>query len=1208
MDAMGRKPRTRRKRLPLGNLDSSLLNAAPSNSPSVARKRARLDAEDDAETANETLGPESIESLDTSIEIAGEAARQPKRDHAFWDAATAAFLQRPVPKDWSPMSEGTWMLLPSNFVNVPRQLLCKVIESNGGMTDTGHLYQEVRIVTHPGGVKMEDMRLLAQALSEFATVLSKEEAIAERAALKEEIATEKKLVNRVEIASLTIDMRFKDGDGEGIIFAITKANASSCYYQLNEYVVDDADKHLATLEYTNVRTLKWDSTSKKLDDGDEQACPMDVPSPEDAARLTAWIQWLQSAPSCESGSSSRSARVASSRTNGKDRYGSSFNANIVQVRSPGRSASASSSSASLAQCPRPHSGPRAKFHWMSHDTWMCGNIFCTCTSASESNNSCFTCVVCKSFHICTACHAELLAARACKLHSHSTYFRAPFNEKFECDECEDHQTSGRCDLETPCYSSKCTCPFDVCAKCFNAKLMKESDLKRAGARRAAAVERKQAAERKRTQMKKAPKMNDRVAFRGFSAIISGTIVGVHHDDKGIFYDVKIGSDTVERVPFSRVRAQDAARSSSSASSSSSSSFSSASFSASAASDAADGWASLERSGFVVPSTCRMRFFWRPPKSCLTSTTSDRRLYAKSCESERHFGFFIRHDERTLSRELIDRGSPFRMQFAVPPAANDSGPPSLVWVDCIAQSLPQQTGAMGYRTAAADPRDQKLHSDIRRAGVEFKLSQLPQRGLADMWQRPETECWNRESYLASLPASPERDAFLRALVLDCCTFAYRRSKSMRTKADGLLKLVLRNYPGAASACCQFGRQSSALHFAAQSCSEQMDCVKLLLCALTHSGGDRARTLAAQNRNQYGETPLHYAAENGSLELVELLLMCGADPNALDDGGRTPAEWIDAFVATKPDPSFAQGFAPVLELLRSGAAAPNSSERDEWVFRALELAPPSTEALQPQPQPQPQQQQASPEIAIARLRMELAQVKMELERSRREIALASSQQPPAAAAAAAAGDAAGLQMVVYDDDLKRCDNGSVLSEESARHLVLLHERGFNRDASCLWGGGLTREPIPSYLKLLRDRLADPDLRFDFLCILYDGGEMVAMRTVFRKVVDDDEQVWELCDGCAYPSGNGYGAAHLAAFARWSMKRGAADGEKRNLYIEVMKTRKYKGSRRLCTSFDREGIQFREIRGGSGEYCRYISYRKRDGASVRYVADRADRIEAL
>ena len=41
-----------------------------------------------------------------------------------------------------------------------------------------------------------------------------------------------------------------------------------------------------------------------------------------------------------------------------------------------------------------------------------------------------------------------------------------------------------------------------------------------------------------------------------------------------------------------------------------------------------------------------------------------------------------------------------------------------------------------------------------------------------------------------------------------------------------------------------------------------------------------------KDQYGDTPLHSAADHGQTEVVALLLKNGADINAEDDLGNTP----------------------------------------------------------------------------------------------------------------------------------------------------------------------------------------------------------------------------------------------------------------------------------------------------------------------------------
>jgi ankyrin repeat protein len=42
--------------------------------------------------------------------------------------------------------------------------------------------------------------------------------------------------------------------------------------------------------------------------------------------------------------------------------------------------------------------------------------------------------------------------------------------------------------------------------------------------------------------------------------------------------------------------------------------------------------------------------------------------------------------------------------------------------------------------------------------------------------------------------------------------------------------------------------------------------------------------------HGATPLHYAVKAGFVGTIQVLLEHGADPNALDDRGRTPLDWL------------------------------------------------------------------------------------------------------------------------------------------------------------------------------------------------------------------------------------------------------------------------------------------------------------------------------
>jgi len=43
-----------------------------------------------------------------------------------------------------------------------------------------------------------------------------------------------------------------------------------------------------------------------------------------------------------------------------------------------------------------------------------------------------------------------------------------------------------------------------------------------------------------------------------------------------------------------------------------------------------------------------------------------------------------------------------------------------------------------------------------------------------------------------------------------------------------------------------------------------------------------------RNEYGDTPLHYAAEHGHLDVALLLIERGADVNSRNNEGKTPLD--------------------------------------------------------------------------------------------------------------------------------------------------------------------------------------------------------------------------------------------------------------------------------------------------------------------------------
>lgn len=45
----------------------------------------------------------------------------------------------------------------------------------------------------------------------------------------------------------------------------------------------------------------------------------------------------------------------------------------------------------------------------------------------------------------------------------------------------------------------------------------------------------------------------------------------------------------------------------------------------------------------------------------------------------------------------------------------------------------------------------------------------------------------------------------------------------------------------------------------------------------------------NRDQYGRTPVHFAAACGHVTILECLLNSGGSPIALDNSGYTPIHW-------------------------------------------------------------------------------------------------------------------------------------------------------------------------------------------------------------------------------------------------------------------------------------------------------------------------------
>lgn len=67
------------------------------------------------------------------------------------------------------------------------------------------------------------------------------------------------------------------------------------------------------------------------------------------------------------------------------------------------------------------------------------------------------------------------------------------------------------------------------------------------------------------------------------------------------------------------------------------------------------------------------------------------------------------------------------------------------------------------------------------------------------------------------------------------------------------------------------------------------------------------------DEYGRTPLHYAALNGDIERVHQLLRSGANSNSQDDDGWTPLHFASQ-----------ECHKPIVEALLQGGADPNISD--------------------------------------------------------------------------------------------------------------------------------------------------------------------------------------------------------------------------------------------------------------------------------------------
>jgi len=96
--------------------------------------------------------------------------------------------------------------------------------------------------------------------------------------------------------------------------------------------------------------------------------------------------------------------------------------------------------------------------------------------------------------------------------------------------------------------------------------------------------------------------------------------------------------------------------------------------------------------------------------------------------------------------------------------------------------------------------------------------------------------------------------------------------------------------------------SAIH--AKTENNKMTDIKKLI----HEGVD------ISERDCFGRTPLHIAANHGNIQLIEFLVNLGANLNAIDNGGNTPLLQIDCFDNT------------VVKILLEYGANPNIENAD------------------------------------------------------------------------------------------------------------------------------------------------------------------------------------------------------------------------------------------------------------------------------------------
>ena len=82
---------------------------------------------------------------------------------------------------------------------------------------------------------------------------------------------------------------------------------------------------------------------------------------------------------------------------------------------------------------------------------------------------------------------------------------------------------------------------------------------------------------------------------------------------------------------------------------------------------------------------------------------------------------------------------------------------------------------------------------------------------------------------------------------------------------------------------------------------------------------AMGFSVKDRDDYGATPLHYAAaSNSNPDVINLLIASGADVNARDEDGRTPLQYA-AVLNSNPD---------VINLLIASGADVNARDEDDW----------------------------------------------------------------------------------------------------------------------------------------------------------------------------------------------------------------------------------------------------------------------------------------